>query len=171
MKKLLGNKIARLIGLAAVLGIVFVLVIQPMLLGGGGGADGEGAVADESHEAQPASPGPTYRLGNRVMNLKGLPQHYLKLGLALEFRPEKPAFYKLTGEARKAAEDEFALELGPMVPLIEDTITTVVATKSLEQISTPAGQIELKRQLLESIGEIVRELELVRVYFTEFVTQ
>jgi len=178
MNKLLGNKIVMAAGLAVVVGVVFMFVLRPMLFDGDtkttgqGGAHGAPAgAATATATAVHQNPGPTYQLKDRILNLNGTPRHYLKLGLALEFKAKSPSFYKLAGEARVKADEEFALELGPKVPAIEDAITTLVGTKSQAQISTPAGQAELKRELMERIAHVVGGPELVNVYFTQFVTQ
>lgn len=187
MKKLLGNKIVMAGGLAVVAGIVFMFVLRPMLFGSESktaaeepasgapaGAAAHGGATSPGTAATAAAhqnPGPTYQLKDRILNLNGTPRHYLKLGLALEFKAKSPAFYKLAGEARAKADEEFALELAPKAPAIEDAITTLVGAKSQAQISTPAGQAELKRELLERIAQVVGEPELVNVYFTQFVTQ
>lgn len=190
MGKLLGNKkIVMGAGGAVVLVLLFMFVLKPMFFGGGdtaapaegdaavaAGGDGHGAAPAEGSGAAagvaaPTKPGPTVKLPVRIHNLFGVPRHYVKLAVALEFEPHDPKFFTLAGEARVVAEEEFALEVAPVVPLIEDAITGVVGSKSIEQISTPAGRDALKRELLATLSEIVHEPVLVNVYFTEFLTQ
>lgn len=139
-----------------------------------GSTDGEGDAHGEDEaegEGGHQKPGPTVRLPDRIHNLFGTPRHYVKLGIALEFEAEDPKFYELAGEARVEAEEEFALEVGPMIPLIEDTITAVIGGKSIEQISTPAGREALKREVLLALRGVVAEPHLNQIYFTEFLTQ
>ncbi len=190
MSKLLGDKKV-LAGVALVVALAgFWFVGKPMLLGGSssgsavaeqGNEGPSGAAAEGDHgapangtapaHATAAPSGPTYQLKDRILNLSGTPRHYLKLGVALEFKPKSASYYKLAGEAKKKAEEEFALEISGKAPAIEDTITTVVSAKTLIQVSTPAGQAELKRELQERLLKIVGEPEVVKVYFTQFVTQ
>lgn len=195
MGKLLGNKkILMGAGGAVVFVLLFMFVLKPMFFGGsdpaapaegdsavaagnahGAASEGSGAAAGGEAPAAGAAaqtkPGPTVKLPVRIHNLFGVPRHYVKLAVALEFEPHDPKFFTLAGEARVVAEEEFALEVAPVVPLIEDAITGVVASKSIEQISTPAGRDALKRELLAALSEIVHEPVLINVYFTEFLTQ
>lgn len=171
MKKLLRNKIILAGAGVAVLALIFVFVLRPMLFGGGGSTAGEGGEQVAHAESTETPPGPTYRLKDRILNLNGAPRHYLKLGIALEFKPEKDAYYKLSGEAKTKADEEFSASLASRVPAIEDAVTTLVSARTYEQVGTPSGQAALKDDLMSRIRDLVHEPELVRIYFTEFVTQ
>ena len=118
-----------------------------------------------------ANPGPTYYLDSTVYNLLtpvAQQPRYLKLGVTFEFETEDVAFYFLEGEALKLALEHFSEELGPKRPIISDAVSTVVAAKSLEEISTVSGRAALKEELRVVVGEIVGEPHLIDVFFPEF---
>lgn len=55
--------------------------------------------------------------------------------------------------------------------LARDTILSVLATASPEQSLTSSGKQKLKSDLLKALQEAVPSLEIINVYFTEFLVQ
>ena len=121
-----------------------------------------------------AGPGPTYALDAAVYNLSTPPQQqqrYLKLGVTFEFEAEDASFFELEGHALEAEVEHFNSEVGAKHPIIADAVGTIVAGRSLEDISTVVGREALRSELLERVGDLVHEPHLINVYFTEFVFQ
>lgn len=120
------------------------------------------------------NPGPTYTVGPAVHNLTvepGGPARFVKIAVVLEFAAADPAFQLLVGEPLHLALDEFAEELGPKKPIIEDAVGRIVSAKTVADFATVAGRDVLKEEIQAAVEAIVGEPELANVYFTEFVTQ
>jgi flagellar protein FliL len=57
------------------------------------------------------------------------------------------------------------------VAQVRDTILTVLATRSVEELLTPEGKSKLKDDLLTAIRERIPGIHCHEVYFTEFLVQ
>lgn len=66
---------------------------------------------------------------------------------------------------------QFEEELGTGRSVIEDIVTTVVTHHTFDEISSPDGKERLKREIEEAIEEVMPEPRVVRVLFTNFVSQ
>jgi flagellar protein FliL len=66
----------------------------------------------------------------------------------------------------KAGEPQLAY-----VAQVRDTILTVLATRSVEELLTPEGKSKLKDDLLKAIRERIPGIHCHEVYFTEFLVQ
>ncbi len=66
---------------------------------------------------------------------------------------------------------QFAEELGTGKSVIEDVVTTVVTHHTFEEVSSPDGKERLKREIEDAIEAVMPEPKVVRVLFTNFVSQ
>ncbi len=163
---MLANKRVRM----GIVGLLIVVVGYMFVLPKMQGSTPVGPIQLPEHP----NPGPTYTLESRVYNLltpASQQARYLKMGLVFEFAEEDPAFFLLEGEALALTLEQFAEELKPKRPVIEDAISGIVSAKSWTDLSTPLGRKQLKEALLQAIGEVVGEPPVLNVYFTEFVSQ
>ena len=71
----------------------------------------------------------------------------------------------------KALLAHFAEEIGTGKSVIEDVVTTVVTRHTFDEISSAAGKESLKREIQEAIERVMHEPKVVRVLFTNFVSQ
>ena len=102
-----------------------------------------------------AGPGPTYALAGTVYNLSAVSpeqQSYLKLALTFEFEAEDASFFELEGEAREHEVERFREELAPKQPIIADAVGTIVAGKTLADVSTAVGREALRRSCWRGSG-------------------
>lgn len=98
-----------------------------------------------------------FHLESFVVNLADPEQKaYLRIGIDLGLK--RP----LTSEENAA---------GPHTAPVRDAIVGVLTTCKPEEILTPAGKAQLKRDIRAALGERVPELEVEEVYFTEFLVQ
>lgn len=68
--------------------------------------------------------------------------------------------------------EEFAVEIGSGLQLIEDAVTLIVTTKSSDWLATADGKEELKHEIRQAIEDILGDDFLVtRVLFTTFIMQ
>lgn len=99
----------------------------------------------------------TYALDTFIVNLlsrSGTGKRYLKTGMILEIND------KLQSEL-----------LDKNKPQIRDSILIFLSNKTLKEISSMEGKIELKQSLMLRINQIVGEAIVSNIYFTEFVVQ
>ncbi len=117
-------------------------------------------------------PGLMYELDNKVVNLAepgGL--RYLQAAIVLELWPLNEEFYKLEGEERTKAEEEFKKLIDARRPIIDDIVTTTLSSKTFNQISTVEGKNKLKEELMGAINNALGYQGVISVYFTNFVVQ
>jgi len=117
-------------------------------------------------------PGLMYELDNKVVNLAepgGL--RYLQAAIVLELWPLDEGFYKLEGEERTKAEEEFKKLIDARRPIIDDIVTTTLSSKTFNQISTVEGKNKLKEELMGAINNALGYQGVISVYFTNFVVQ
>ncbi len=149
----------------------------------GGGGGGEFAPAPLA-EATPAIPEPgdgfMFSTGTKIVNLADPGgRRYLKTTIVLEFAP--PA--SLQADAAEAPKGEgegdgpvdpstlFNDELNARLPVINDALTTLLSSKTFEEIYTIEGKENLRQEILDTISERLPEYHVIYVYFTEFVVQ
>jgi flagellar basal body-associated protein FliL len=153
------------------------------------GSGSSEATAEPTAEATPVHVegklGPRIVLESRVFNLRtepGEPATYLKLETVIEFETSSEEWGFVLhgcvaeGAAGCLAEEErllheFDEEIGSGRTLIEDAVTSIVTAKSLVEISTPEGKEALRAEILHAVKDAVPEPHVVRVLFTDFVSQ
>jgi len=59
----------------------------------------------------------------------------------------------------------------PRIVLIRDTLIALLATKTQEDLAVPRGREALKNEIRDAVNEILRQEDVKRVYFTQFVIQ
>ncbi|MBF8435694.1 flagellar basal body-associated FliL family protein [Halanaerobiaceae bacterium Z-7014] len=98
--------------------------------------------------------GPTYQLGEYTVNLSGTGGfQYLQTNIVIE-----------------ASEDVVLEEIDKRSPQIDDAIISTLRSQSIDEIQEP-GANEIKKQLADSINEVIRNGEVRNVWFTQFVVQ
>lgn len=98
-------------------------------------------------------------LENFVVNLSDQDQNsFLRVGIDLG----------ITHAAPKAGRENPWTE---QVPVVRDTILSVLSSFTSDELLTAAGKTRLKDQLLKSLQSRVPTLGVQEVYFTEFLVQ
>lgn len=96
-----------------------------------------------------------YDLGTFVVNLADRDaDRYLKITVVLELES-----------------DMVRMEIEKRLPQIKDTITTLLLTKTSEEIKTAEGMELLKEEIIKRVNAILPLGGVKNVYFTEFVIQ
>jgi flagellar FliL protein len=62
-------------------------------------------------------------------------------------------------------------ELDGQLAAIRDSILVVLTTKTLQEVQDVQGKNQLREEILSSIGKIVAQGKVSKVYFTDFVVQ
>ncbi len=119
------------------------------------------------------APRPTVTLEERVLNLKApaVAPNYVKVQIALEFADPDHKWIGLEGDGLMAANETFTTEMEGDLHRIWDSITDIVGSKSVEDVSTAEGRDELKTELRDAINADLHTQQVENVYFVTFVTQ
>ena len=184
--------------LAAVLAIGFVLYIllapptmwKPIYIRfENTAAEAQGAVpTDAPAEALPVAEQPTeahgeaipyrpgegimFSLGTKIVNLaEPGGRRYLQIGVVLECLPSEVKFYDLTGAAREEAVKEETAALESLRPVLEDTVISLLTSRTYAEIFTVEGKSLLKQEMLTEMNGVLGYEKVASVYFTEFLVQ
>ena len=102
---------------------------------------------------------------------------YIRLTVTLEFEPDEEA---VAAEGEAAAKEEeaatptvspFDTYIDARMPILDDTVITLLSTKTYEALYTAEGKEALRQELMQAIAERIPDYKLINVYFTEFVVQ
>lgn len=114
----------------------------------------------------------SYALPERIVNLADSPGYrYLKIQVTLEFEDPTHRAGDLKGDALKQREDEFAKEVDPFGPAIQDFLITTLTRKTAAELLSPEGKDQLRQQLLDGLRQLLPDNPPRAVYFTQFVIQ
>jgi flagellar FliL protein len=67
--------------------------------------------------------------------------------------------------------EEQRLLVEKRIPQLRDTVLLLLSSRSLKDINTMEGKLELKQALLARMNRVLGEGMIHRLYFTEFVVQ
>jgi len=116
--------------------------------------------------------------GTKIVNLADAGgRRYLKTTITIEVAP--PAGLQATEETAhaggEATEDPiltaFADGMNANMPVINDTLTTLLSSKTFEEIYTIDGKEALRLEIQANLNARLPELYVIAVYFTEFIVQ
>jgi len=126
--------------------------------------------ATEEHTIQPGE-GFMFSTGSKTVNLLDpTGRKYLKVTVVLEFEPGEE-YYSEDEEIRTEYTAEFNDEISSLLPVINDTITTILSSKTFESIYTVEGKDALRVEIMDAINARIPDHLVIAVYFTEFVVQ
>lgn len=112
-----------------------------------------------------------YALDPKVVNLAepgGL--RYLKATITLELWPLED-FSSFEEEERTQAEEKFLETIDDRRPKIDDIVTSLLSSKTFNEIATIEGKEQLKQELTTAINDSLGYRGVVNIYFTDFVIQ
>ncbi len=113
-----------------------------------------------------------YETGQRIVNLADPGGYrFLRVSITLEFLPDNPEYYSLTGDKLVAAQDAFRAEVDRQRPLIDDVILNVLTSKKFDEVFTVEGKENLRAQLREELNRAMPNRHVQRVLITDFVVQ
>ncbi len=149
--------------------LVIILVLVLLLLGGGGAAAYKFLVLDKKQEQKKEKKaekivdeikniediGVQFDVGTFIVNLQDRDaDRYLKITIVLDVQ-----------------DDKIKAELEKRLPQVKDAITTLLFTKTSNDLRTPEGIEELKEEILKRVNAILPIGGVKNVYFTDFVIQ
>ncbi|AEH44064.1 flagellar basal body-associated protein FliL [Thermodesulfatator indicus DSM 15286] len=143
--------------------LLIIIVGVVLLLGGAGGAyfflfaknsPPPEEVEKQQQQSEPEV-GPFLQPDPFVVNLADpTGQRYLRAKITIEFRDDKA--YQMANER---------------LPQINDAIIMVLSSKTVEEVLSPEGKLELRLELIRKLNEILGPNSVRNIYFTQFVVQ
>lgn len=129
------------------------------------------AEASSEHEYQPGE-GIMLNMSTKIINLVDPGGHkYIRLTIVVEFAPDNPEYESLPEEEKMAYLTEFEDKLNSRLPIMDDTVITLLSTKTYEELYTAEGKEQLRSEIMSILSEKLTDLHIISVYFTEFVVQ
>jgi len=117
--------------------------------------------------------------GAKIINLaEPGGRRYIRINIVLEFAPphadetEAAAAHGEEGEAAvDPAVDAFTTQVNAKLPMINDTVITLLSSKNFESLYTAEGKEALRLEIKEKVQTLMPHDEVLGVYFTEFVVE
>ena len=129
------------------------------------------ATTAEEHEYQPGE-GIMLNMSTKIINLVDPGGHkYIRITIVVEFAPDNPEYESLPEEEKAAYLTEFEDKLNARLPIMDDTVITLLSTKTYEDLYTAEGKEYLRTDITRILSEKLADLHMLSVYFTEFVVQ
>jgi len=95
---------------------------------------------------------------------------FIRVTATLEFAP--PAGYSaMTEELKATALTAFTTEINARVPILDDTIVTILSSKDFQSVYTTEGKDALRQEIMNAVNTKLPEYKVIYVYFKEFVMQ
>ncbi len=142
-------------------------------------------VMEETHVVEEVHPGEGIMIdtGTKIINLaEPGGRRYIRINVVLEFTPphsgteeDAAAGGGHGGEGEAAVVDPavetFTNSVNAKLPMINDTVITLLSSKSFEQLYTTDGKELLRHEIMDKIQAMMPNDKVLGVYFTEFVVE
>jgi hypothetical protein len=123
------------------------------------------------HDYQPGD-GIMVDMSTKIINLVDPGGHkYIRLTVVVEFAPDNPEYKTLPAEEQTAYLTEFEAKVNALMPIMDDTVITLLSTKTYDDLYTADGKEKLRTEMLETLAKKLPDLQIISIYFTEFVVQ
>ena len=95
---------------------------------------------------------------------------FIRVTATLEFKP--PAGYsEMPEEEKTAALGAFTTGINSKIPILDDTIVTILSSKDFQSVYTTEGKDALRQEIMDAVNQRLPEYSVIYVYFKEFVMQ
>jgi flagellar basal body-associated protein FliL len=127
--------------------------------------------AGESHEFVPGE-GIMLNMSTKIINLVDPGgRRYIRLTVVAEFAPDNPEYTSMPEEEKIAYLTAFEEKLNSRLPIMDDTVITLLSTKTYEDLYTAEGKEKLRQEIMDILSQKLVDLHILSIYFTEFVVQ
>jgi flagellar basal body-associated protein FliL len=138
----------------------------------------ETVVATDTMETKPGA-GVMVDTGTKIINLaQNGGNKYIRIDVVLEFAqpveptPAKKAASSEGGDtAAVTAATELTNEINARLPMVNDTVITLLSSKTFDELYTSTGKEALRGELMQKLQAMMPEYKIIGVYFTEFVVE
>jgi len=96
---------------------------------------------------------------------------YIRLTVVVEFAPDNPEYDSLPAEEKTAYLTEFTDILNSKMPIMDDAVITLLSTKTYDDLYTAEGKERLRVEIMNDLSQRLPDLQIISIYFTEFVVQ
>ncbi len=150
--------------------LIIVLVLILLIVAGGGAAAYKFLVLDKQ-KSEKAKEKKAEKIVEEIKNLEDIGVQF-DVGTFIVNLQDKDAdrYLKVT-IVLDVQDDKIKAELQKRLPQVKDAITTLLFTKTSNELRTPEGIEELKEEILKRINAILPIGGVKNVYFTDFVIQ
>jgi flagellar protein FliL len=126
--------------------------------------------SSESVEVQPGQ-GIMIDTSTKIVNLaEPGGKKFIRVTATLEFEP--PAGYaEMPEEEKTAALSAFTTEINSKIPVLDDTIVTILSSKDFQSVYTTEGKDNLRKEIMDAVNTRLPTHKVIYVYFKEFVMQ
>ena len=125
----------------------------------------------ESHTYQPGD-GIMINMSTKIINLLDPGgRKYIRLTVVVEFAPDNPEYAAMAEEEKSAYLAEFEGSLNARMPIMDDTVITLLSTKTYDELYTAEGKENLRTEIMNTLSEKMPDQHIISIYFTEFVVQ
>jgi len=137
------------------------------------------ATAEPEEEVLPGH-GVMIDTGTKIINLaEPNGRKYIRINVVVEFAPPEP---EEGAEPAPAAEGEgeavedpavtaLTTEVNARLPMVNDTVITLLSSKTFEDLYTATGKEALRGELMQKLQAMMTDYKIIGVYFTEFVVE
>jgi flagellar FliL protein len=95
---------------------------------------------------------------------------FIRVTATLEFAP--PAGYEsLKAEEKTAAMAKFMEEINSRIPILDDSIVTLLSSKDFQSVYSTEGKDKLRQEIMDAVNTRLPDYKVIYVYFKEFVMQ
>lgn len=98
-------------------------------------------------------------------------RRYIRVTLVVEFAPDNPEYTSLPEEEKTAYLTAFQEKLNARLPIMDDTVITLLSTKTYDDLYTAEGKEKLRMEIMNTLSQKMPDLQIISIYFTEFVVQ
>jgi flagellar FliL protein len=96
---------------------------------------------------------------------------YIRVTIVVEFAPDDPEYELLPEEEKTAYLTSFEEKLNSRLPIMDDTVITLLSTKTYEDLYTAEGKEKLRTEIMTMLAQKLPDPHILSIYFTEFVVQ
>ena len=129
------------------------------------------ATTAESHEMVPGD-GVMLNMSTKIINLVDpTGRKYIRVTIVAEFAPDNPEYTLMPEEEKTVYLTSFEEKLNSRLPIMDDTVITLLSTKTYEDLYTAEGKEKLRMEIMDTLSKKLVDLHIISIYFTEFVVQ
>jgi flagellar basal body-associated protein FliL len=111
-------------------------------------------------------------MSTKIINLQDqTSSKYIRVTIVLEFAPDDPTYPTMAADAKTAYVADFQSRVTARMPVLDDTVITLLSTKTFEDLYTADGKEKLRQQIMQAIATKMPDFKILSLYFTEFVVQ
>jgi len=78
---------------------------------------------------------------------------YIRLTVVVEFAPDDPAYPKMAAAEKNDLPDRFNAKLTALLPIMDDTVITLLSTKAYEDLYTADGKEKLRIEIMDILAK------------------